>query len=63
MIEFKNPINMSKIRKKMNLPIPLVMRIIILFDWRINLLSVSLSIRILILNSIGEKIIAESKGG
>ncbi len=36
MIEFKNPIKMSMIRKRMSLPIPLVMRIIILFDWRIE---------------------------
>jgi hypothetical protein len=33
MIEFKNPIKLSKIGKKMGPPIPLVMRIIILFDW------------------------------
>jgi len=33
MMEFKNPIKMFKIGKKMSPPIPLVMRIIILFDW------------------------------
>jgi hypothetical protein len=59
MIELKNPIKMSKIRKNMSPPIPLVMRIIILFDWRIELPNVSLGIRILILNPIGEKIILD----
>jgi hypothetical protein len=57
MIKFKNPIKMSKIGKMMNLPIPLVMRIIILFDWRMNLLNVSLGTKILILNSIRGQII------
>jgi hypothetical protein len=33
MMELKSPIKMSKIGKKMNPPIPLVMKIIILFDW------------------------------
>ncbi len=37
MMEFKNPIKMSKIGKRMSPPIPLVMRIIILFDWRMEL--------------------------
>jgi hypothetical protein len=60
MIELKNPIKMSKIEKKMNPPIPLVMGIIIQFDGEWNLLSVSLGIRILILNSIGKKIILDS---
>jgi hypothetical protein len=32
MVELKNPIKMSKIRKRMSLPIPQVMRIIILLD-------------------------------
>jgi hypothetical protein len=32
MIELKNPIKMSKIRNRMNPPIELVLRIIILFD-------------------------------
>ncbi len=36
MMEFKNPIKMSKIGKMMSPPIPLVMKIIILFDWRIE---------------------------
>jgi hypothetical protein len=36
MIELKNPIKMFKIGKRMNLPIPLVMRIIILFGWRME---------------------------
>jgi hypothetical protein len=35
-IELKNFIKMSKIRKEMRLPIPLVTRIIILFDWRME---------------------------
>ncbi len=37
MMELKDPIKMSKIGKRMSLPIPLVMRIIILFDWRMEL--------------------------
>jgi hypothetical protein len=36
MMELKNPIKMSKIGKKMSPPIPLVMRIVILFDWRMG---------------------------
>ncbi len=36
MMELKNPIKMSKIRKRMSPPIPLIMRIIILFNWRIE---------------------------
>ncbi len=36
MMELKNPIKMSKIGKRMNPSIPLVMRIIILFDWRME---------------------------
>ncbi len=39
MMELKDPIKMSKIGKKMSPPIPLVMRIIILFDWRMELSS------------------------
>jgi hypothetical protein len=39
MMELKNPIKMSKIGKRMSPPIPLVMRIIILFDWRMELSS------------------------
>jgi hypothetical protein len=38
-MEFKDPIKMSKIGKRMSPPIPLVMRIIILFDWRMELSS------------------------
>jgi hypothetical protein len=34
-IELKN-LNISKIRKGMNPPIPLVMRIFILLDWRME---------------------------
>jgi hypothetical protein len=36
MMELKNPIKMSKIVKRMGPPIPLVMRIIILFDWKME---------------------------
>jgi hypothetical protein len=36
MMELKNPIKMSKIKKRMSPQIPLVMRIIILFDWKIE---------------------------
>jgi hypothetical protein len=36
MMELKNPIKMSRIRKRMNPPIPLIMRIIIIFDWRME---------------------------
>jgi hypothetical protein len=54
MMEFKDPIKMSKIGKKMS-QIPLVMKIIIVFDWRMELSSRFVGIRILILISIGEK--------
>ncbi len=37
MMELKNPIKMSKIGKMTSPPIPLVMKIIILFDWRMEL--------------------------
>jgi hypothetical protein len=60
MMELKNPIKISKIGKRMNLPIPLVFEIIIQFDWRMEPLNVSLGIRIFILNSIGDKIIFDS---
>jgi hypothetical protein len=39
MMELKDPIKMSKIRKRRSLAIPLVMRIIILFDWRMEFSS------------------------
>jgi hypothetical protein len=39
MMEFKDPIKLSKIGKRMSPPIPLVMRITILFDWRMELFS------------------------
>jgi hypothetical protein len=39
MMELKDPIKMSKIGKRMSTPIPLVMRIIILFDWKMELSS------------------------
>jgi hypothetical protein len=35
-IKLKNLIKISKIRERMNPPIPLVMRIVILFDWRME---------------------------
>jgi hypothetical protein len=35
-IKLKNLIKISKIRGRMNPPIPLVMRIVILFDWRME---------------------------
>ncbi len=35
-IELKNLIKISKIRGRMSPPIPLVMRIVILFDWRME---------------------------
>jgi hypothetical protein len=41
----------------MNPLIPLVMRIVILFDWRMEFFNVSLGPRILILKSIGGQII------
>jgi hypothetical protein len=55
MMELKDPIKMSKIGKRVNPPIPLVKRIIILFDWRMELSSWFIGIRIFILISIGEK--------
>jgi hypothetical protein len=39
MMKFKNPIKMSKIGKRMSPPIPLVMKIIIPFDWKMELSS------------------------
>jgi hypothetical protein len=56
-IKLKNLIKISKIRGNMNPPIPLVMRIVILFDWRMEFLFISLGPRILILKSNGEHII------
>jgi hypothetical protein len=47
-------------KRKMSPLIPLVMRIIILFDWRIEFLFISLGPRILILKSIGKHIILNS---
>jgi hypothetical protein len=44
----------------MNPPIPLVMRIVILFDLRMEFLCVSLGPRIFILKSIGRQIIFNS---
>jgi hypothetical protein len=41
----------------MNPPIPLVMRIVFLFDWRMEFFNVSLGPRIFILKSIGGQII------
>jgi hypothetical protein len=41
-IKLKNLIKISKIRGSMNPPIPLVMRIVILFDWRMEFFCVSL---------------------
>jgi hypothetical protein len=35
-IKLKNLVKISTIRKRMNSPIPLVMRIIILLDWRME---------------------------
>jgi hypothetical protein len=35
-IKFENLIKISKIKKRMSLPIPLIMRIIILFDWKME---------------------------
>jgi hypothetical protein len=40
-IKFKNLIKISKIRERMSPPIPLVMRIVILFDWRMEYFFVS----------------------
>jgi hypothetical protein len=59
-IKLKNLIKISKIRGKMNPLIPLVMRIVILFDWRMEFFCVSLGPRILILKSIGGQIILNS---
>jgi hypothetical protein len=56
-IKLKNLIKISKIRGNMNPPIPLVMRIVILFDWRMEFLFISLGPRILILKSIGGHVI------
>jgi hypothetical protein len=56
-IKLKNVIKISKIRGRMNPPIPLVMRIVILFDWRMEFFYVSLGPRIFILKSIGGQII------
>jgi hypothetical protein len=39
MMELKDPIKMSKIGKRMSPSIPLVMRIIILLDWKMELSS------------------------
>jgi hypothetical protein len=44
----------------MSPPIPLVMRIVILFDWRMEYFCVSLSPKIFILKSIGGQIILNS---
>jgi len=59
-IELKNLIKISKIRKRMNPPIPLVMRIIILLIGGWNPFNVSLGIRIFILKSIGGQTIFDS---
>jgi hypothetical protein len=56
-IKLKNVIKISKIRGRMNPPIPLVMRIVFLFDWRMEFFYVSLGPRIFILKSIGGQII------
>jgi hypothetical protein len=53
-------IKISKIRGRMNPPIPLVMQIVIIFDWRMEFFYVSLGLRILILKSIGRQIILNS---
>jgi hypothetical protein len=50
----------SKIRERMSPPIPLIMRIIILFVGGWNIFNVSLGIIILILKSIGRQIILNS---
>jgi hypothetical protein len=57
MMELKNPIKMFKIRKRMSPPIPLVMRIIILFDWIIEPSSCFIGHKDS--HSIGEKIILD----
>jgi hypothetical protein len=59
-IKLKNLIKISKIRGRMNPPIPLVMRIVILFDWRMEFFYVSLGPRIFILKSIRGQIILNS---
>jgi hypothetical protein len=56
-IKLKNLIKISKIRGNMSPPIPLIIRIVILFDWRMEFLFISLGPRILILKSIGGHII------
>jgi hypothetical protein len=56
----QNFIKISKIRGRMSPSIPLVMRIVILFDWRMEFFCVSLGPRILILKSIGGQIILNS---
>jgi hypothetical protein len=56
-IKLKNLIKISKIRGRMNPSIILVMRIVILFDWRMEFFCVSLGPRILILKSIRGQII------
>jgi hypothetical protein len=40
-IKLKNLIKIFKIRERMSLSIPLVMRIVILFDWRMEFFFVS----------------------
>jgi hypothetical protein len=59
-IKLKNLIKISKIRGRMSPPIPLVMQIVIIFDWRMEFFYVSLGPRILILKSIGQQIILNS---
>jgi hypothetical protein len=56
-IKLNKLIKISKIKGNMSPPIPLVMRIVILFDWRMEFLFISLGPRILILKSIGGHII------
>ncbi len=56
-MKLKNLIKISKIRGRMNPSIILVMRIVILFDWRMEFFCVSLGPRILILKSIRGQII------
>jgi hypothetical protein len=59
-IKLKNLIKISKIRERMNPPIPLVMRIIIIFDWRMEFCIISLGIKNFIQKSIGGQIILNS---
>jgi hypothetical protein len=40
-IKLKNLIKISKIRERMSPPIPLAMRIVLLFDWRMEYFFVS----------------------